>query len=64
MGDGARHRGVGIEHTLDTENQTNVGMEKADLGPITFMFCEVSFCMRMTDLFLRFYAEMIVILFR
>jgi len=38
MGDGVQRHEMDIEHMLDTEDITGVGMEKEDLGPTMFMF--------------------------
>ena len=36
MGDGVRHRVQLIEHSQDTEDQRDAGMEKEGLGPMMF----------------------------
>ena len=41
MGDGVLHRVQLIEHSQDTEDLRDAGMEKEDLGPMMFTFYKV-----------------------
>ena len=43
MADGVRQQSTPIERMEDTEEVKDVGMEREDLGQMTFTFCEVSF---------------------